>query len=104
MLRVAAQFKFLYHHWKLLGAVVRILHLQDELHQLIRWAKRKDLFYPLHLYRQRIADNEVRLNQYMLRYPRLYDLARWLHGLHHLVTPKPRYYKRGSAAKFRRHC
>lgn len=104
MLRVAAQFKFLYYHWKLLNAVVGILHRQSELHQLIRWAKRKDLFYPLRSYRHQVADNEVRLNQYMLRSPRLYCLACWMHGLNRLVTPKPRYYKRGSAAKFRRHC
>jgi hypothetical protein len=69
---------------------------RGELKRLIRWAKHKQLEYPLRLYRTRLDDEERRLNRYQLQYPQFARIAYIIHLLNKLCFP-PRYPQRGSA-------
>lgn len=100
MKRVIQKTKAASRDWGKTTLILKALHRRDELEQLIQWAKRKRLSYPLQSYRNRLADIELLINRYMLQYPNLMRWARWLHILNQAIAPSPNYYGKGSAAKY----
>jgi hypothetical protein len=82
-------------------ALIGILNRRAELRELIHWAKRKRLRGPLRAYVCRLLDEEARLHRAMLLYPRFTLTLRWLHWIGRRVLPRPRYHRRGSAARYR---
>lgn len=81
--------------------LVGVLNRRAELQQLIHWSKRKRLSHPQKLYQFRLQDEEIRLNRYLVRYPAMTIWTCRFYGLWQSLAPKPRYYRRGSAAKYR---
>lgn len=88
-------------NWREFTAVLRTFHRRRDLNHLVIWAQRKCLSRPLRLYQNRLLDEEIRLNRYAIKHPRLIVLADVLHCVHILLSPTPRYYICGSAAKYR---
>jgi hypothetical protein len=91
-----------WQNWRSVQGILRGLHRQDELTRLVQWANRKQLAGVQTAYQYKLADEELRLNQYIVKFPHLATWARWLHFINKLVTPSPKFYPRGAAAKFRR--
>jgi hypothetical protein len=84
--------------WKMLYCLNR----RAELLRLIQWAERKQLAGPLRCYQARLADVEIRLQRYAIHNPHLTRWTRRFHRLCRVLMPPPRYYRRGSAAGYRR--
>lgn len=88
-------------HWREFNAVLRALRRNDDLKRLVIWAKRKNLSRPLRLYQYRLLDEEIRLNRYRIKHPRMTVLTGAAYRLNALLfSPRP-YYPRGSAAVYR---
>jgi hypothetical protein len=85
----------------MLCAIVCTLNRQTELERLVSWAERKRLPGPRRLYQRRLADEEMRLTHYALRFPRQLFWAHLVHRLSNLISTLPRYPARGSAATYR---
>jgi len=81
--------------------LIGVLNRRAELQQLIHWSKHRRLSRPKKLYRFRLQDEEIRLSRYLVRYPTLTIWTRRIHALWRSLSPTPRYYRRGSAAKYR---
>lgn len=86
-----------YAFWDMLNAFNR----HSELQRLVRWANEHALTGPEKLYRSRLHDEELRLNSYRMRTPRLVIGARLLFLFGCLISPTPRYHSKGSAAQYR---
>lgn len=94
----------LYHYWQVWNdfrAISGALHRRAELQQLIRWATRKRLTKPLRLYEIRLKEEEARLLQYQCHSRRLTFWTQIIYWIGILIAPAPRYYRKGSAAKYR---
>jgi hypothetical protein len=85
-----------------LFSILTVMNRRRELLRLSQWATRKRLSRPLKLYRFRLSDEEIRLNHYSLRYPRLTTFAYFIHRLNTLLFPPPRYPRRGLAKHYTR--
>jgi len=81
--------------------ILSILNREAELGRLVDWATRKRLPDPRKAYQNRLADEERRLFRYTLDHPGLTVWTRRLRWLGSILSPTPRYYPRGSAAKYR---
>lgn len=77
------------------------LNRRADLERLVAWATRKRRPGPRRLYLSRLRDEEQRLARYGMRSPRLVGWAMAAHRLHALLSPRPRYPARGSAAAYR---
>jgi hypothetical protein len=88
-------------HWCEFNAVLRTFHRYDDLRRLVIWARRKNLSRPLRLYKNRLLDEEIRLNRYCIKHPRMTVLASTVYRLNTLLLSTPHYYPRGSAAVYR---
>lgn len=84
-----------------LQSIVGVLTRRQDLNELIAWAKRRRLTEVRRCYERRLEDEETRLNRYAVQRPNMTRWARMMFGLHRQLKPKPRYYRRGSAAKYR---
>ena len=65
------------------------------------WARRKRLEGPLKLYTSRMVEEETKLMKIGRRFPNEMRLARAVHAISLLVSPRPRYMSRGSASEYR---
>ena len=77
------------------------MNRRAEIQRLVKWAIYKNLEGPLKAYRSRLDDEETRLLRYRFKYPRLVRWARLTHAFGNLISPVPRYHRRGSAAHYR---
>lgn len=88
-------------HWREFNAILRTLHRYDDLRRLVIWARGKNLSRPLRLYQNRLLDEEIRLNRYRIKHPRISALAGIVHRFNALLFSTPHYYPRGAAAVYR---
>lgn len=84
------------------NTILSSLHREQELRELCQWARRKKLERPYLSYHHQLLDEIVLQNRYALRYPYHSQWAKFLYFINRLVTPRPKYYPRGAAAKYRR--
>lgn len=75
-----------------------------ELARLEAWAARKKLRGPLALYQSHLMDEERRLLRYALASPHLFQLARLLFHLNCLMSPQPRFLRKGLASFYKVEC
>lgn len=87
--------------WYQFWAIVNTLNRYAELGRLMAWANRKQLHGPLRGYSNRRLQEEERLVRFAIRFPRLLELARWLHHVSNLISSTPRFPAKGSAASYR---
>jgi hypothetical protein len=92
----------IWHNWRRVQGILTGLHRHDEFTRLVQWAKRKHLPNSQRSYQYKLMDEEVRLNRYAIQFPHLMRWARGLYIINKLVTTSPKYYAKGSGAKFRR--
>lgn len=84
--------------WK----IFHTLEQRADLRRLVLWAQRKHLKQPLSYYQYLLIDVELRLSIQNMHYPQQYRRMRVLHGVWVLLKPRPKYYRKGAAAKYRR--
>src|SRR5215212_1676442 len=87
-------------NWNIFWSIYRCLERRDDLEGLIVWAKRKRFLSPLVCYQNRVVDEELRLNRYMLNYPHLMIRARGFKYINDLISAKPKYHTKGLAARY----
>jgi len=87
--------------WDVFKSIWRAKVRRHELTRLVRWAERKRFSGPRKLYERRLAEEEQRLFRHQCRHPRLVTLVSILHTFFTQIKGEPRYYKKGSAAKYR---
>jgi hypothetical protein len=99
---IASEWRKVRLTWQEFVAVFRIYNRRAELRRLLEWASRKRLIRPHRLYQSRLLDEEQRLACYTVRSPNIVTYAYLLHKFIKVAFPPPRYYRKGSAAKYRR--
>jgi hypothetical protein len=92
-----------YTKWVLFWSILHSYNRRAELTRLVGWAEKRRVVGPLNLYKSRLVDEELRLMRYSFRFPRMRRIAYILHILSNLISSKPKYHPRGSAAHFRSH-
>ena len=97
---------FALYHWNYnlltLRGIWAALEHQTQLTELTHWAKRKRLTRPLKYYKWKLQEIEIRLCHYRLRHLQLLTLCEWSYTAYQMMIPKPDFYKKGSAAKYKR--
>ena len=89
------------NNWNDFWSAVHSLNRKAELIRLVQWAKRKRLTGPLKLYLTRLQQEENSIMRLRVRNPKMLTGARLMHFISNLVSPKPRYYPKGSARHYR---
>lgn len=81
--------------------IVRILYHSQELEKLKKWAKRKQLqgVFAHYCWLHRVFSTQLVI--YKTYTPISYELACFLHTMMNQVAPRPAYYSKGAAAKYR---
>ena len=90
-----------YRRWIIFWSILHSFNRRAELMRLVDWAEKRRLVGPLSHYKSRLEDEELRLIRYSFRDP---EIKRWAHVLHFLssrISPKPKYFPRGSASHLR---
>ena len=87
--------------YRIFVAALHSLNRVDELRRLMAWARRKRLEGPLRLYTSRMVEEECKIMKISSRFPNQVRLARVVHMISILVSPKPRYMPKGSASLYR---
>lgn len=91
----------LHHSWLKWRRVMVALDRVADLKRLVKWAERKRLPGPRAAYERKLHAAVNALLVYKSYYP---GLVKWAHRLHWLkgqLSPPPRYWSKGSAAKYR---
>jgi hypothetical protein len=91
----------LWNSWQRLWIIFHMYRQLDDLQRLIGWAHHKRLTKVRDYYRSRVEQVNVALIRYQCRFPTMLVWVRRMYLLHKLLAPKPRYYRKGSAATYR---
>lgn len=87
--------------YRIFLAALYSLNRRQELRRLMAWAQSKQLEKPLNHYTSLMVEEENKLFKISYRFPKQMLLARVVHVISNLVSPKPRYLPRGSASSYR---
>lgn len=85
--------------WQVYQSILVYLYRQDELEQLMDWAKRKRLGV-FHHYRKLFYEDEVLLATKSIRYPQIFKWALVAYRVNKFLASAPEYYSKGYAAKY----
>ena len=83
-------------------SILVVMKHQEELTQLVTWAKRKKLPGPLRRYQSLLEDADQRLFVAQVRTPYLFEACQFASTARKQLFPVPHYRRRGSAAMYRR--
>ncbi len=83
-------------------AALTLLNRQEELEQLVKWAKQKGYLAPLHLYEIRLSDTQKALFRTQIAMPRVAVCAHIAHVSKKVLFSRPKYYQKGSACAYKR--
>jgi len=89
------------NNWHLIGYIWRNLDQRSELKELVRWAKRKKLDGPRQAYQSRLIATEEFLFKCRVRRRGLLLFCELLYTIQWLLVPRPNYYRKGSASKYK---
>lgn len=87
--------------WRFLNVFIAALNYQNDLGELVSWARRKRLIGVRRHYQQLLNEVEAKLLFYQIRSRRIFELAQWVYTLKRQLQPSPVYY-RGYASKYRK--
>lgn len=87
--------------WYDFWSIFRSLERRQQLEELLKWSKKKQLLGPHRLYQRHYVDIEIRLANKNIRHPELTKWAYFLYDLKTAIAPAPKPYARGSASIYR---
>lgn len=88
--------------WEHFWAIFHKLARQDDLENLVAWARRKRLTGQASYYNSLLTETAIDLNRYAVREHQRYLWANRLYTLHRLINPSRKKHPHGSAAMYRR--
>lgn len=87
---------------QILTSYVDALLCRSELVELVAWARRKQLTKIRKNYQQRLHELDGKLLIYRVRSPGMFGLAEWICTFKRQLQPRPTYYPKGYASKYRK--